>query len=163
MREQIPSVEPNLTWIRCLRPGTGQMEHIEIDWAPRTSQSQFPAAATDMHNWWYWMQQSSQRAGKPIAYREDTEDLLEEAGFVDVSHKRIKIPLYVDGRKDKREWALAHGYQTAMGHIGTQSFTGFSMALFTRYLGFTPQQVQHACEKVVGVIGQKDLPLYIHL
>ena len=109
------------------------------------------------------MQQASQAAEKPIAYREDTEELLEQAGFVDVSHKRIRIPLYVDGRKDQREWKLAHGYQTAMGHIGTQSFTGFSMALFTRYLGLDPKQVQDICAEVVDVVGQKDLPLYINL
>lgn len=116
-----------------------------------------------MWNWWYYMCQASERAGKPIEYREDTESLMEQAGFVDVSHKRIRIPLSTDGRKDRREWALAHGYQTAMGHIDTQSFTGFSMALMTRYLGWTPQAVHDLCNKVVRVLGQQDMPLHINL
>ncbi|CAK3759998.1 S-adenosyl-L-methionine-dependent methyltransferase [Lecanosticta acicola] len=149
---------------RCLRPGTGQIEHVEVDWTPRTHESHYPAAAIDVHNWWYWMCQASSQSGKPMAYREDTEDLLEHAGFVDVAHKRIRVPLFVhSARKDQREWALAHGYQVAMGHEETESFTGLSMLLFTRYLNFSPAQVLEVCNRVKGVIGQKDLPLYINL
>lgn len=148
---------------RCLRPGTGQIEHVEIDWRPRTNQANFPAAAMDMWNWWGWVCQASERSGKHIAYNEQTEEMLEQAGFVDISHKKIRIPLYCNGQKDPREWQLAHGYQTAMGHVGSQSFPGFSMALLTRYLGFTPQQVYELCERVVHVVRQKDLPLHVTL
>lgn len=149
---------------RCLQPGTGQIEHVEVDWTPRTNEREYPAAATDLHNWWYWMCHASGLSGKPMTYREDTEDLLEHAGFVDVAHKRIRIPLFChSARKDHREWQLAHSYQMAMGHEDTESFTGLSMALFTRYLNFSPAQVHEICRRVKAVVGMRDLPLYINL
>ncbi|KAK4504081.1 hypothetical protein PRZ48_004996 [Zasmidium cellare] len=148
---------------RCLRPGIGHLEHIEIDWAPRTTEPQFPAEARDLYNWWAWIRQASELAGKSLAYRDDTEDLLEEAGFRDVTHKRIRIP-FVWEQADVQEKLLAHGYHTAMGHLGTQSFHGFSMLLFTRYLQWTPQQVQALCDNIVNIIQSPQCPrLYINL
>lgn len=148
---------------RSLRPGTGQIEHVEIDWRPRTTQQHFPREAIDIWNWWGWMQQASERARKPIAYRDDTEDLLEHAGFVDISHKRVRIPFFANARKDRKEAALAHGFQMAMGHVGSQSWTGLSMALFTQYLNFTPQQVQDVSNRVLHILPEQGLPLYITL
>lgn len=37
---------------RSLRPNTGQIEHIEFDWTPRTNEPQMPPQATDLVNWW---------------------------------------------------------------------------------------------------------------
>ncbi|CZT17507.1 uncharacterized protein RCC_03341 [Ramularia collo-cygni] len=148
---------------RCLRPGSGQIEHVEIDWTPRSYQPNFPANATDLWNWWGWMLQASDRAGKSLAYREDTEELLEQAGFVDVSHKRVRVPLCGTDRRDLQEKQLAHGYQMTMGYTGSQSFTGMSMALFTRYLGMSPHHVEQLCARVLAVVQQESLPLYINL
>lgn len=109
------------------------------------------------------MKQASEAAGFPIAYREDTETLLEQAGFVEINRKKVKIPLYTHGKRDPQEWALAHNYQMAMGYIGSESFTGFSMALFTRYLKWPADHVKHMCDQVLAIVGQRGLPLYIEL
>ncbi|CAK1357334.1 hypothetical protein CB0940_07915 [Cercospora beticola] len=148
---------------RSLRPNTGQIEHIEFDWTPRTNEPQMPPQATDLVNWWYWMLLASDKAGKSLRFREDTEDLLENAGFVDVSHKRVRVPLFNAGTKDKRERKLAHAYQTAMGHQDSQSFTGFTMALFTRYHGMPPEQAAQICAQALAVVQGQPLPLYITL
>ncbi|SMQ45224.1 unnamed protein product [Zymoseptoria tritici ST99CH_3D7] len=148
---------------RSLRPGTGQIEHVEIDWTPRSYASGFPHNATDLWNWWGWMLQASERAGKPLAYRDDTESLLEGAGFVDVSHKRVRVPLCGSDRRDRQEKQLAHGYQMTMGYTGSQSFTGMSMALFTRYLNMSPRDVEQICARALQVVQQGELPLYINL
>lgn len=109
------------------------------------------------------MLQASERAGKSLAYRDDTEDLLEQAGFVDISHKRVRVPLCGADRRDRQEKQLAHGYQMTMGYTGSQSFTGMSMALFTRHLGMSPHQVEQLCARVLAVVQQESLPLYINL
>lgn len=106
---------------------------------------------------------ASDKAGKSLRFREDTEDLLENAGFVDVSHKRVRVPLFNAGTKDKRERKLAHAYQTAMGHQDSQSFTGFTMALFTRYHGMPPEQAAQICAQALAVVQGQPLPLYITL
>ncbi|KAF2170083.1 hypothetical protein M409DRAFT_64449 [Zasmidium cellare ATCC 36951] len=137
---------------RCLRPGIGHLEHVEIDWAHRTTDPQFPAEAADLYNWWHWIRQASELAGKSLACRDDTEDLLEEAGFRDVSHRRIRVPVFWTGKRDRKDIDLAHGYQTAMGPKNSQSFHGFSMLLFTRYLHWTPQQVRDLCDRVLKII-----------
>jgi hypothetical protein len=109
------------------------------------------------------MIQASERAGKPLAYRDDTEAILERVGFVDVSHKRVRVPLCGTDRRDRQEKQLAHGYQMTMGYTGSQSFTGMSMALFTRYLNMTPEYVEQICARVLQVVQQGSLPLYINL
>ncbi|KAI5359462.1 putative S-adenosyl-L-methionine-dependent methyltransferase [Septoria linicola] len=147
---------------RSLRPDSGHIEHIEFDWTPRSNEPQIPQAQ-DLRNWWNWLVLASEQAGKSLRHREDTEDLLENAGFVDVSHKRVRVPLFNAGTKDKRERKLAHAYQTAMGHQDSQSFTGFSMALFTRYYGWPPQQVADICAQALAVVQGQPLPLYITL
>lgn len=141
-----------LTSIRCLRPGVGHLEHVEIDWTPRTTAAQFPSDARELYNWWYWVKQASEIAGKSLACREDADELLEQAGFRDVSHRRIRIPLYWHGQTDRKDVILAHGYQTAMGTSGSTSFHGLSMLLLTQYLHWTPQQVQALCDQVLGII-----------
>lgn len=150
---------------KSLRPGTGHVEHIEFDWMPRVSDNtQFPPQAYDIGNWWSWTLQASERAGKSLRYREDTEDLLESAGFVDITHKRVKVPLFNLGTKDKREQRLAHAYQTAMGYRNSQSFTGFSMALFTRYWQMPPHHVEEYCARALAVVQENHtLPLFITL
>ena len=109
------------------------------------------------------MLEASRRASKPLAYREDTEALLERSGFVDVSHKAIRVPLYWQDLKDPHEWSLAHNYQTAMGYVGSKSFTGFSMALFTRYMNLSPHEIEDFCSRVLAVVNKRGLPLYINL
>lgn len=116
-----------------------------------------------MWQWWEWMKVASSAAGRPVAYRDDTEALLEQAGFVEINRKKVKIPLYTHGTKDPQAFALAHNYQMAMGYIGSESFTGFSMALFTRYLNWPPAQVQNLCDQVVQIVGLRGLPLHIDL
>lgn len=148
---------------RSLRPGTGQVEHIEMDWTPRSSAREFPAPAADLYKWWEWTLRASQIAGKSLEYRDDTEDLLELAGFVDISHKRIRVPLYVAGTKDKREQGLAHAYQMAMGYQNSQSFTAFSMALLTKCFGWPPQAAAQVCAGALAVVQGQPLPLYVNL
>lgn len=142
----------------------GHIEHVEVDWAPKTTEAQFPPEAKDVYNWWYWIQQASEYAGKPLAPREDTEDVLEEAGFRDVSHRRIRVPLFATKGAGEQEAALTHGIQIAMGHLGSQSFHGLSMLLLTKYLNWTPQQVQGLCDNVLKLIQSRlELSIYINM
>lgn len=154
--------------IRCLRPGYGHIEHVELDWTPRTTTAEFPAEARNLLNWWQWMKQASVNAGKPLAYRDDTEDLLEEAGFTDISHRRVRIPLYWDGKSDrinKRETMLAHGYQMAFGDPKAQAFHGMSTFLLTQYLNWTSEQARDLCNNLNEVILDpvNAPPLYMNL
>lgn len=149
---------------RSLQPGTGQIEHIEIDWTPRTTEPQLPQKATPLWDWWWYTKDASRRARRPLEYREDTGDLLEHAGFMDVSHRQIRIPLSLVISRDDRDYKLYYGYHMAMGCKDCNSFHALSMSFLTRYSpGMSPAQAAHICSAALAVVQMQSLPLYIYL
>ena len=115
-----------------------------------------------MLRWWKWMKEASQRAGLPLAYREDTEQLLEKAGFVDISRKRIRIP-FQNNPRDRQESEISDHYKAAMSHDSAVTENGFfslSWQHLTRQLGLRGGAVWHLCDDVRRTVLQRDTPLY---
>lgn len=84
--------------LRHLRPG-GYFEQIEIDFEPRWDYSMAPEAGGGLSpdqplwQWYASLADATARAMRPIAYNRNMPQLLKDAGFVEVEHTMIGLPL----------------------------------------------------------------------
>ncbi|EEP82232.1 LaeA protein [Uncinocarpus reesii 1704] len=82
--------------INHLRPGTGYFEQVEIDFDMRTHG--FTLAPNNPLAIWYQLLREATEAGRrPIAFDLRTSQYLEHAGFVDITHNTITLPLSMWG------------------------------------------------------------------
>ncbi|KAI0392790.1 methyltransferase LaeA [Xylariaceae sp. FL0594] len=76
-----------------LKPGTGIMEQVEIDFRPRTDDGDpLWLRNSKLMEWSHTLHQAYSVAGKNLEMNPKTRDMLEAIGFVDVEHKQIRIP-----------------------------------------------------------------------
>lgn len=74
-----------------LKPGTGWIEHVEIDMEPRCDD--YTLSPDSMLVKWYgWLADATQRVSRPIAYEHRTRQLLQQAGFIDIQETVIRVP-----------------------------------------------------------------------
>ncbi|EAS32223.3 methyltransferase LaeA [Coccidioides immitis RS] len=79
-----------------LRPGTGYFEQVEIDFEMRTDG--FTLGPNHPLSVWYRLLKEATEAGKrPIAFDRRTISRLESAGFVDITHDAVPLPLSMWG------------------------------------------------------------------
>ena len=110
------------------------------------------------------MREASARSHRPIDYREDTEALLTRAGFSDITHRTVRIPLGSRAR-DKREASLKRNYKSIMcvaddtGSV-SQTFEGLSLSLFTRQLRMPSEQVRPMCDMLRRICMTDEVPIY---
>lgn len=150
--------------IRYLKPGNGCVEHIEIDWTPRLSNKNgFPAELRPLQEWWSYMKQASHQ--RPVAYQEDTGELLTSAGFTDITHKTVRISLQ-SHPKDIRDANLKRLFQSFMclrddsdGGV-PRSFEGLSLSLFFRELGLQPDRIRALCDTLRSIYASDRWPIY---
>ena len=112
------------------------------------------------------MQQASSYTQRPIAYPDNSVSLLTAAGFTDINHRTVRIPL--EEPRDLREWELERRFKGAMcvaDRNGTPSrgFESLSMSLFTRQLRMPPSQVNAMCAAARTVCYSRQLPLYFNM
>ena len=114
------------------------------------------------------MLQASSNFGCDIAYRDDTEDLLTTAGFVDISHRTVRIPLQANPR-DERDASLKRYFQSFMswpddddGGI-PQSFEALSLSLFSRELRMPADEIRAMCNSLRHIYASDRWPLYHNL
>ncbi|KAI7214106.1 hypothetical protein KC333_g6198 [Hortaea werneckii] len=158
--------------LRHVAPG-GFCELIEIDWRPRCDDpNRPPHEAAAFREFWDNLDAASRQAGRPIAYREDTDALLEQAGFVNISHEPVRILLNSDNLAPvsppsptaaaaPSNEAIANDFRLAMGYRG--SWSAMCMEPFTRYRGWTPADVDYLDERLVEAVNRFLCPFYFHL
>lgn len=74
-----------------LKPGTGWIEHVEIDMQPRCDDYTLPPDSI-LSKWYDWIADATQRVSRPIAYEHRTRQLLQQAGFIDIQEMVIRVP-----------------------------------------------------------------------
>ena len=134
-----------------------------MDWKPQfPSDQQPPEALRPVTDWWDFMTNASNDAGRPIAYREDTRALLREAGFTDIVHRPIQFPFHFrpsDAREsDRKRWWI--GMMCGVDGKLEPSFEGLSLSLLTRRLRKDPREVQALCNHVRAAYMANRYPLY---
>ena len=142
------------------------MEHIEIDWTPR-SLGDIGVEAAPLFEWWRFMEQASSRLQRPIAYQENTEALITRVGFTDINHKTVRIPMRPTPG-DRRDYELGEWFKSAMCRADdngrpSRAFESLSMSLFTRQLGLDPGYVRSMCDVVKRICESRQLSLYFNM
>ncbi|KAK3710450.1 hypothetical protein LTR37_010293 [Vermiconidia calcicola] len=166
------------TAFKYLLPGVGQIELVEIDHTPRSAPEPFPIQSLVFVQWWEYLKEASNRAGLPMEYREDTERLLEDAGFVDISRKRIRCP-YVGHPDDKHDQDTADWLANAVRSFegddergvrdeNMNAFVALSMFHFTTQFGWSEQLVKRLCNDVLQTTRPqttcpREYPLYHYM
>lgn len=75
-----------------LKPGFGWIEHVEMDISPRSDDGTLEPTSS-LANWSRFILEATGRFGRPLAYNTETREMLERAGFVEISEQVIKVPL----------------------------------------------------------------------
>ncbi|KAI5300871.1 hypothetical protein KEM56_002137 [Ascosphaera pollenicola] len=128
-----------------LRPETGYFEQVEIDFEPRWDSEDrgHPGVTPDepLGFWWSELKRATRLAERPIAHNLNTEHMLKAAGFMNVEHRMIGLPL--------NPWPLVPR-EADLGRIYNLAFCdslyALALAPLCRVLGYTPERVAHLAE-----------------
>ncbi|KAK3653389.1 hypothetical protein LTR56_004593 [Elasticomyces elasticus] len=144
---------------RYLKPGTGKIELVLMNWQPQSyDKTQFPEAGKAMLYWYHDLMTATADLGVPIAYPQDIGELLQLAGFIDVGRMTVRIPM-CDCRLDTYEQKIANEFRTAMG-TDPQAYQGMSMVPFTQSHKAWPAEVNKICERVTKIPASGKVQLY---
>ncbi|KAM0719808.1 hypothetical protein Q7P37_003943 [Cladosporium fusiforme] len=148
---------------RVLRPKTGRIELFEIDFTTYCDDNTLPNNSP-IHVWWDLMQKATR--DKPIAYRADTGEMLQCAGFVDIEHQYWKLPFHGNDRKrPNRERAVGEWYKNMLQEEGisfdpVSMINGLSMGPLTRNLGMSRSEVDRLVGDVLLCIEHRGTSAY---
>ena len=89
--------------------------------------------------WYNYLVQATEQANKPIVYREDTRELLRQAGFVDIAEHVIQAPL-CSWSNDPMHFNIANYHQLCLDQcFGLEAL---SLALFSRLWGWDQASIR---------------------
>ena len=146
---------------------------MEFDWQPRPLPGFGPTTNANLDyilTWWKELEAASRESGRSLAYREDTRTVLEQTGFVDITHKTIRVPMHKE-IIDPREQSLKRALRSYMCETWYERerpkdvvlpvvFEDLSLSLLTRWrYRMTPEAVREMCERLRKMYG-RDPPLY---
>ena len=109
-----------------------------------------------LYQWSEFMIQVSTKAGKPLNLSSQFEAMLKEVGFVNVQVKMLKWPSN-SWPKDKKEKTLGM-WQNENFCTGIE---GFTLALFTRIMGWTKEEVDIYLMKVRADLKDRSIHSYL--
>lgn len=139
-----------------LRPGVGHLEQVEIDFEPRCDDGSLPERSV-WRDWYLHLTDATDRLNRPIAYNHNTEQVLRDSGFVDVTTLRISIPIgeWRPGRITLGRWmrvALAEAVEP------------LSLAVLTRpFYSWPAQDVKEYCREVSQTVNCAEYHAYHNL
>jgi 2-polyprenyl-3-methyl-5-hydroxy-6-metoxy-1,4-benzoquinol methylase len=109
-----------------LKPGTGWIEHIEIDMEPRCDDHTLPPDSM-LTKWYGWLADATHRVSRPIAYEHRTRQLLQQAGFIDIQETVIRVP-YNTWPNDPHQKDIGRWYNLGL----TEGLEALTFAPLTR-------------------------------
>lgn len=134
-----------------LKPG-GWFEHVEIDWTPRSDDDTLNPTGLFRKWWEQYVAPPYGVAGRPLAYNEETGNLLATTGFTQIqkNSKRIRIPTrgWSDSKSERvagHWWSQAMGSGDGCGH----GLEAMSLAVLTRIQRWSPDHAQRLCQDVM--------------
>jgi hypothetical protein len=110
-----------------LKPGA-YFEQVEISVSPKSDDGS--TRETHLERWGSLALESGDRFGKSFRIAEETEELMNKAGFVNVTYQTFKWPIGTWPKNPKLKQIGA--YNRLAWEDGME---GWAMYLFTRYLG----------------------------
>ncbi|KAI1090193.1 methyltransferase LaeA [Rostrohypoxylon terebratum] len=130
--------------LRYLKPETGVLEHVEIDFTPKCENGELPDDSS-LKIWGHELTVAMERAGRPITANPHTVGLLERLGYVDVRQISKRVP-FNSWPPDETEREMGKWFNLGI----TQGLYALSIAPLTRMNGYDPEQVQNLVNKVRG-------------
>lgn len=124
-----------------LKPG-GYFELVELE-CGTFSDDGTVAPDSPSNQWWSWLEEAFEKIGKPIPKIDAFPKLLEDSGFVNIRSQMVKRPVN-DWPKDPRMKEI--GRYSCLNFL--EGLEGFTMAPFTRVLGWKPEEAQVLIAKV---------------
>lgn len=109
-----------------LRPGSGCIEHVEIDLEPRCDDGTLPAESA-LVKWYNYLADATARVSRPVAYNHQTRQMLQAAGFIDIQEIVIRAP-YNSWPNDPHQKEIGRWYNLGI----TEGLEALSFAAFTR-------------------------------
>lgn len=138
-----------------LKPG-GWMEmqeyHCEVLSDDNTAEQ-----ATYLIDWVEQMNEASKKFGKELATANGLRKQMADAGFIDVHEEIYKVPIgpWAKGRRNKE---LGIYYRAQF----VDAVEPFTMALFTRVLGYTAEEALIIVARVKGDLLNPKLHMYVN-
>ena len=111
---------------RHLKPGTGWIEHVEIDMEPRCDDYTLSSDSA-LTKWYRWLADATHRVSRPIAYEHRTRHLLQQAGFIDIQETVIRVP-YNSWPNDPHQKDIGRWYNLGI----TEGLDALTFAPLTR-------------------------------
>ncbi|KJX97648.1 methyltransferase like protein [Zymoseptoria brevis] len=124
-----------------LKPG-GWYELVELECGTFSDDGSVMPDAPSVQ-WWALLESAFAQLGKRIPKVNEFPGMLEDAGFVDVHYTEVKRPTN-DWPKDKRMKEI--GRFTCLNYL--EGLEGFTMAPFTRVLGWSAEEAKILIAKV---------------
>jgi hypothetical protein len=118
-----------------LKPLYGHIEHLEIDLVPRCDDGSLPPNC-DLVQWSNYILGATKDAGRPLAYNTETGAHLHAAGFVDIKHQIIRLPIN-PWPQDRHENEVGRWYNLGL----TQGLEALTLAPLTRVYGWKREDV----------------------
>ena len=118
------------------------MELVEIDWTPRSDDNSLPENSR-YARWVNELYKAMDMAGRDMRVDPNTCNKLRELGFVDVREQKMKLyhNPWLTGGADE---GLGRWFNLTL----TYALESLSMAPFTRYLNWSPQEVKSFADEV---------------
>ncbi|KAF2765204.1 S-adenosyl-L-methionine-dependent methyltransferase [Teratosphaeria nubilosa] len=149
-----------------IRPG-GWYEGMEMDWFARYDERPNQHDLQAFQQWYQDMDAATRQIRKPFAYDDSMGIFLRQAGFVDVRHRKYRLNCGARAREyysSEGELKLAtemmEGVQNAMGYHEGAPWSGMSMELFTRYLNYSPEDVEDLGSRLCDAVNRPRNPFY---
>ncbi|KAI1749678.1 S-adenosyl-L-methionine-dependent methyltransferase [Xylaria castorea] len=125
-----------------LKPGTGLLEHVEIDWRPQSEGDPRLLADSKLMEWSQKVHQGFARAGKKLEMDPHTKEILEDIGF---SVEHIKIPIaFNPWPESEHRKEIARWFNLGLNQ-GLEALTFDSVI---HYLGYPEQEVRELLDRV---------------
>lgn len=128
--------------IRHLKPGTGFLEHVEIDWRPQSEGDPRPLAESRLMEWSKKVHQGFARAGKNLEMDPNTKGILEDIGF-SVEHRKIPIALN-PWPEDEHKKEIARWFNLGLN----QGLDAMTFESVINYMGVPEPEVRDLIERV---------------
>lgn len=140
--------------LRHLKPGYGWFEQVEIDLVPRCDDRSLQEPS-ELHNWSRFLLEATQRSNRPLAYNPETGDLLANAGYVDIRHEVIRLPIN-PWPEDQHEKEVGRWYCLGL----TQHLVAYTMGPLTRMSNWDKERVTKLVDSVRRMITARKNHVY---
>ncbi|KAF2182567.1 S-adenosyl-L-methionine-dependent methyltransferase [Zopfia rhizophila CBS 207.26] len=138
-----------------LRPGSGWIEHVEIDLEPRCDDHTLSPDSA-LVKWYNYLADATARVSRPIGYNHQTRQMLQAAGFIDIQEIVIRAP-YSSWPNDPHQKEIGRWYNLGI----TEGLEALSIAAFTRVNRWDPHEhVKPLIDAVRAQICNKKIHAY---